>query len=295
VFAAQWTGELILISSRASLTGALAKLVDEDPSLSIEQNPDIGEMVLWGQGEVHLTVAIERLRNRFNLNVVTHRPQIPYRETIRKLQSVHGRHKRQSGGHGQFGDIYVDIAPQARGEGFTFKDTVVGGVVPKQYIPSVEEGVREYLKQGPLGFPVVDVAVTLTAGSYHTVDSSDMAFKTAARIAMTEGMPKCDPILLEPIVAVEVAVPAEYTSRAQRAISGRRGQILGFGAKEGWKGWDTVSGYLPQAEMHDLIVELRSATMGVGTFSWKFDHLQELTGRIADKVVDARKSMLTAS
>ncbi len=276
------------------LTGALAKLTEEDPSLSVEQSQDVGELVLWGQGEIHLQVALEKLRNRFNLAVAGHRPQVPYKETIRKTVSEHGRHKRQSGGHGQFGDIYVDIAPQPRGSGFQFADTIVGGVVPKQYIPSVAEGVEDYLKRGPLGFPVVDIKVTLTSGSYHTVDSSDMAFKTAARIAMTEGMPKCDPVLLEPILAVEIAVPAEFTSKAQRIISGRRGQILGYEAKDGWKGWDVVSAFLPQAEMSDLIVELRSLTMGVGTFSWRFDHLQEMTGRGADKVVEERRAALAA-
>ncbi len=141
---------------------------------------------------------------------------------------------------------------------------------------------------------MVDVKVTLTSGSYHTVDSSDMAFKTAARIAMTDGMPKCDPVLLEPILAVEIAVPSEYTSKAQRIISGRRGQILGYEAKDGWRGWDAVSAYLPQAEMGDLIIELRSLTMGTGTFSWRFDHLQEVAGRTAEKVVEDRKTALAA-
>jgi elongation factor G len=276
------------------LTGALAKLREEDQSLSVAQNSDTSEMVLWGQGEIHLQVALERLRNRFNLAVTGERPQVPYKETIRKAVSQHGRHKRQSGGHGQFGDIHVDIAPLPRGSGFQFAETIVGGVVPRQYIPSVEEGVEEYLKRGPLGFPVVDVKVTLTNGSYHPVDSSDMAFKTAGRIAMTEGMPKCDPVLLEPILSVQIAVPNEYTSKAQRIISGRRGQILGYEAKEGWKGWDVVSAHLPQAEMSDLIVELRSLTMGIGTFNWKFDHLQEITGRTADKVVEDRKAALAA-
>ncbi|MBW7851090.1 MAG: elongation factor G [Rhodospirillales bacterium] len=280
-------------ADEVKLTGALGKLVEEDPSLSIEHNQELGELVVWGQGDIHLQVAIERLHNRFNLDVSSRRPQVPYRETIRKSVSQHGRHKRQSGGHGQFGDVHVDIGPLPRGSGFAFTDKIVGGVIPRQYIPSVEEGVREYLHQGPLGFPVVDVAVTLTNGSYHTVDSSDMAFKTAARIAMTEGMPKCEPALLEPIVQVEVAVPNEFTSKAQRVISGRRGQILGYDAKPGWKGWDVVNAYLPQAEMHDLIIELRSLTMGVGTFSWQFDHLQELAGRMADKIVEEHKSVAT--
>lgn len=276
------------------LTAALAKLTEEDPSLSLRHNPDTGEIILWGQGEIHLQVALEKLKSRFNLDVTGGRPQVPYKETIRKAVSEHGRHKRQSGGHGQFGDIQIDIAPQPRGSGFAFADKVVGGSVPKQYIPAVGEGVEDYLRQGPLGFPVVDVKVTLTDGSYHPVDSSDMAFKTAARIAMTDGMPKCDPVLLEPILAVEIAVPADSTPKAQRIISSRRGQILGFEAKDGWKGWDVVSAYLPQAEMADMIIELRSLTMGVGTFSWTFDHLQELTGKPADKVVDDRKQTLAA-
>ena len=274
------------------LSGVLTKLCEEDPSLHVEQNAELGEMLIWGQGDIHLQVAAERLRSRFNMGVQTLRPQVPNRETIRKGVSQHGRHKRQSGGHGQFGDIHIDIAPQGRGEGFTFHDKVVGGVVPRQYIPSVEEGVRDFLHQGPFGFPVVDLAVTLTAGSYHSVDSSDMAFKTAARIAMTEGLPKCDPVLLEPIIHVEVAVPAEFTPKAQRVISGRRGQILGFEGKTGWSGWDAVFAYLPQSEMHDLIIELRSLTMGVGTFSWRFDHLQELVGKGAEKIVEARKAYL---
>jgi elongation factor G len=276
------------------LSGALTRLIEEDASLSLEHNADTGQLVLWGQGEIHLQVALEKLRSRFNLAVTGEKPQVPYKETIKKSVSQHGRHKRQSGGHGQFGDIHIDIAPQPRGAGFVYADTIVGGVVPKQYIPAVGEGVEECLKQGPLGFPIVDIKVTLTDGTYHNVDSSDQAFKTAARIAMTEGMPKCDPVVLEPILAVEISVPSEFTSKAQRIISTRRGQILGYQGKDGWKGWDTVSAYLPQAEMSDLIIELRSLTMGVGTFSWKFDHLQEMSGREAAKVVEDRKAALAA-
>jgi elongation factor G len=164
----------------------------------------------------------------------------------------------------------------------------VGGAIPRQFIPSVEEGVREYLVRGPLGFPVVDLSVTLTDGQYHTVDSSDQAFKTAGRMAMSEGMPKCEPVLLEPIHQVTIAVPNDFTARVHGLISGRRGQIQGFTAKEGWTGWDEVQALLPQSELHDLIVELRSLTLGVGTFAWKFDHLQELTGRLADKIVGQR-------
>ena len=274
------------------LSGAIAKLVEEDPSYRFEHNAEFAELVLWGQGEIHLLVAVERLKNRFNLQVATRKPTVPHKETIKRATSVHGRHKKQSGGHGQFGDVHVDISPLPRGEGFAFVDKIVGGVIPRQYIPAVEEGVREYLARGPFGFPVVDVAVTLTAGSYHSVDSSDMAFKMAARVAMAEGLPKCEPVLLEPILKVEISVPADYTSKAQRIISGRRGQILGYDAKPGWSGWDAVSAYLPQAEMGDLIVELRSLTMGVGTFHWQFDHLQEIGGRTAERVVEERRNAL---
>ncbi len=274
------------------LTAAIAKLVEEDPSYRLEQGGESAELVLWGQGEIHLLVAVERLKSRFNLQVVTHKPTVPYKETIRKATSVHGRHKKQSGAHGQFGDVHIDIQPQPRGDGFAFLDKIVGGVIPRQYIPAVEEGVREFLVRGPFGFPVVDVAVSLTAGSFHAVDSSDMAFKTAARMAMAEGMPQCEPVLLEPVLKVEISVPADYTSKAQRIISGRRGQILGYDSKPGWPGWDAVAAYLPQAEMGDLIVELRSLTMGVGTFLWQFDHLQELAGRTADRVVEDRKAAL---
>ncbi|MCA1941653.1 MAG: elongation factor G [Caenispirillum bisanense] len=277
------------------LSGALQKLCEEDPSLAVEQSADTGELLLWGQGDTHLQVAIAKLARVYHVEVETTQPQVPYRETIRKGTQVQGRHKRQTGGHGQFGDVHVRIKPLPRGEGFVFSDHITGGVVPRQYIPAVEQGVREYLARGPLGFPVVDVAVELFDGSYHTVDSSEMAFKTAAQLAMREGMPQCDPLLLEPMLMVEVNVPTEYTSKAQRALSSRRGQILGFDRRPGWETWDTVTACVPQGEMHDLIVELRSVTMGVGTFSWRFERLQEVQGKTADQVVEKRKQDLATA
>ena len=282
-------------NDEVKLSAALAKLVEEDPSLSIEQNVDTHEFLLWGQGEMHLRIAIERLRNKYHLSASMKRPQVPYQESIRKSTSVHGRYKRQTGGHGQFGDVHIDIKPLPRGSGFAFGEEIVGGSVPRQFIPAVESGVREYLKRGPLGFPVVDLAVTLTDGQYHSVDSSEAAFKQASRIAMTDGMGKCDPVLLEPIYHVTIQIPGEFTPKAQRLISGRRGQILGFGAIADWKGWDEVSAYMPQSEIHDLIIELRSLTLGVGTFTWKFDHLQELIGRLADQVIAHRAEALQAA
>ena len=268
------------------LSAALTKLLEEDPSLRITHTQDTGETLIEGQGEMHLRVAMERLTGKYGIAVVTHDPAVPYKETIRRAVNVRGRHKKQSGGHGQFGDVVLDIKPLPRGTGFQFAETVTGGAVPRNYFGSVEIGVTEYLNKGPLGFPVVDVSVTLTDGSYHAVDSSDMAFRTAAQIGMREGMPQCHPVLLEPILKVEIAVPSEATPRVNGIVSQRRGQILGFDARPGWPGWDVVVGLIPQAEIRDLIVELRSATAGVGTFKSSFDHLAELTGRLADQVIE---------
>ena len=181
--------------------------------------------------------------------------------------------------------MYLSIKPLPRGDGFSFSDTIVGGVVPKQYIPSVETGVREYLDQGPLGYPVVDVAVTLTNGSYHSVDSSDNAFKQAARIAMQEGMVACGPTLLEPITLVEISVPSLYTSNVLKLLPGRRGQILGYQGKNDWLGWDVVTGHLPQAEMQTMILELRSLTMGVGFFKWTYDHLEPVPDKLTEQIL----------
>jgi elongation factor G len=269
---------------------ALSKLYDEDPSLTIIHNPETHEVIAWGQGEMHLRVATERLAQRYGVGVTTHPPTVGYRETIRKGIVQRGRHKKQSGGHGQFGDVVLDVKPLPRGSGFTFDESITGGVVPRNYIPSVEEGVIDGLKSGPLGFPVVDVAVTLIDGSYHTVDSSDMAFRTAGRIGVVEALPQCNPVLLEPIHSVEIVCPSEATAKINAILSGRRGQILGFDTREGWAGWDVVKALMPESEIGDLIVEVRSATAGVGTFTFKFDHMQELTGKQADQIVAARRA-----
>jgi len=270
------------------LTGSIGKLVEEDPTLQLEQNAELREMVLWGQGDVHLQIACDRLRNRHNLAVVGHHAAVPYKETIRRGTQQHSRFKRQSGGHGQFADCTIEVKALPRGSGFTFVDKVVGGAIPRNYIPAVEEGVVEALVHGPLGFTVVDLTVTLLTGQFHAVDSSDMAFKTAGRQAIQEALPKCEPILLEPIDAVDISVPNTFTSRVQRLISGRRGQILGYDAKPDWSGWDVVRAQLPRSELHDLIVELRSLSLGVGSFARQFDHMAELTGRPAEKVIQMR-------
>jgi len=270
------------------LSGVLQKVIEEDPSLVLQHNGDTQELILWGQGDIHLQIALDRMRSKYGLPAVTKHPQVPYKESIRKGTSQHARFKRQSGGHGQFADVQIEVRPLPRGSGLAFTDSVVGGAIPKNYIPAVEDGVMEYLRHGPLGFPVVDVTVNLVTGQFHTVDSSDQAFKTAGRMAMSEAMPKCDPVLLEPIHHVEISVPNAFTSKVQRLISGRRGQILGFDAKAGWTGWDTVAANMPYSELHDLIMELRSITLGVGTYTEGFDHLQELTGKLAEKVLASR-------
>ncbi|MFP6688628.1 MAG: elongation factor G [Alphaproteobacteria bacterium] len=272
------------------LSAAIAKLRQEDPSVLFQLVPDTNDSVLWGQGEMHLRVALDRLKVKYGVALATEIPKVAYKEAIRKPVSQHSRFKKQSGGHGQFGDVHIDIKPLPRGTGFEFANTVVGGSVPKQYIPAVQNGVQEYLHKGPLGFPVVDVSVTLTDGKHHAVDSSEQAFKTAGRMAMSEGMPKCSPVLLEPIYEVKISAPSDFTPNVQRLITGRRGQVLGFSAKEDWTGWDETTFQMPQAEMHDLIIELRSLSLGVGSFEFEFGHLQELTGRLADDVLAAVKS-----
>jgi elongation factor G len=259
----------------AKLSGALQKQREADPTLSMEQQQDTSETVLHGQGEVHLNATVDRLARDFGLKVATHKPQVAFKETIRRAVHEHGRLKKQSGGHGQFADVKIDIAPRSRGEGFAFIDKIVGGAVPRNFIPAVEEAAEESAKKGPFGFPVVDISVTLVDGGFHSVDSSDMAFKTATSLAMKEGLAKAEPILLEPVDHVTISVPNEFTPRAQRLLTGRRGQILGFSEKDGWPGWVDVVAMVPEAELHDLIIELRSQTLGLGTYRRKFDHLAE--------------------
>ena len=271
------------------LSAAVAKLVEEDPSLRVEHNAEMHQILLHGQGEMHLRVALERLQRKYGIEVTRERRRVGYKETIKSATEVRGRHKKQSGGHGQFGDVKLEIRPLPRGSGIFFDEKITGGAVPKNFFSSIEIGVRDYLAEGPLGFPVVDVGVTLTDGSYHSVDSSDMAFRQAGRLAMSEGLPNCNPVLLEPVLAVSITVPSEANARINGIISQRRGQILGFDARDGWPGWDVISAHMPASEMDNLIVDLRSATAGVGSFTAQFDHLSELGGRLRDQVLAASK------
>lgn len=276
------------------LSSALARLIEEDRSLSTERRADTSELIVKGQGEVHLRLAAAKLKNRYNIEISTSPPRASYRETISAPTDHHARHKKQSGGHGQFADIKVKIAPLGRGEGFRFDEVIHGGSVPRQFIPAVEAGVVEGLEAGPLGFPVVDIAVTLCDGQYHSVDSNEMSFKTAGRLAMREALPGCRPVLLEPIYKIVIHTPTAHTSKAHGVLASRRGQILGFDAREGWPGWDSVTALLPEPGLQDLIIELRSITQGSATFESAFDHYAEVHGRDADKIVADRRRELGA-
>ena len=272
------------------LSTSLGRMVEEDPSLVVSHRQDTGETLIGGQGEMHLRVAVERLAGKYALAVDTAAASVPYKETIRTSVSKRGRHKKQSGGHGQFGDVVLEVKPMPRGEGFVFTETISGGVVPKQYFPAVEAGIREALNNGPLGgFPVVDVGVTLVDGSYHSVDSSEQAFKMAGILGMREALPDAKPVLLEPILKAQIAVPSEFTAKVNAIVSGRRGQLLGYDSRADWPGWDVVEALMPEAEIVDLIIELRSATAGVGIFTHAFDHLQEVTGRLAEDILKEAK------
>ena len=267
------------------MSAALTKLAEEDPALVIAQDPETQETIISGRGEGHLHVTIERLRRRFGVEAATGRPKVSYQESLRKPVTQRGRHKKQTGGHGQFGDVVLEIRPRGRGEGFAFSQKITGGVVPKQWIPSVEQGVRDAMERGALGFPVTDVEVVLVDGSYHSVDSSEMSFRAAGRLAMSEGLRAGAPYLLEPVEKLTIHAPQASTSRITQAVSARRGQILGFQPREGWNGWDEIEVCLPRAERQDLIVELRGLTQGLGEFTAEFDHMAEMPGRLADEVV----------
>jgi elongation factor G len=264
------------------LSGALQKLTEEDPCIQVVHDVETDEIVLHGQGEIHLNAAVERLSKSSGVKLKISRPRVPFKETIRVAVAQHSRLKRQTGGHGQFADVTLKIAPRERGDGFVFKDKIVGGAVPKQYIPAVGEAAAAATGKGPLGYRVVDIEVVLVDGTYHAVDSSDMAFKSATRAAMQEGLAKADPMLLEPIHHVTVSVPADYTSSAQRLLTGRRARILSYGERPGWPGWDDVEARMPETELQDLIIELRSLTMGLGTYRHTFDHLAELRGNATE-------------
>lgn len=270
------------------LSAAIARLVEEDAGLDWGQEEMTQEMLLRGGTEEHLGVTLERLKRRYGVDVSTRPPSVPYRETIRKAVTQRGRHKKQSGGHGQFGDATIELRPLERGEGFRFEERITGGAVPRQWIPAVELGVRDAMASGPMGFPVVDVAVTLIDGSYHSVDSSELAFRLAGRIAMSEALSSAGPYLLEPIAHVLIEVPGTATSRVTSFLASRRGHMLGIAPREGWSRWDEIKTLLPGSELHGLDTELRSLSQGMAHFEAKFDHFAEVNGKLASAIVQNR-------
>ncbi len=270
------------------LSGALQRLTEEDGGLLVEHDDAAHEIRLRGVNDEHLNSVLAKLKRRYGVEVKSHPPAVGYRESIRKPVRQHGRHKKQSGGHGQFGDVIIEVRPLGRGEGFVFEEKIHGGSVPRQWIPAVEDGVREAMEKGPLGFNVVDVAVSLVDGSYHSVDSSELAFRLAGRIAMHEALTAANPHLLEPMHKLTVVSPSSATSRITSAIAGRRGQMLGLAPREGWTGWDRVEALIPEAELSGLEAELRSQSQGLATYEAEFDHLAELNGPLADKVIQQR-------
>src|SRR6476661_4537129 len=267
------------------LSGALQRLSEEDAGLIVEHDEANHEIRLRGINDEHLNTVLARLKRRYGVEVKSHAPTVGYRESIRKPVRQHGRHKKQSGGHGQFGDVIIEIRPLGRGEGFRFEEKIHGGSVPKQWIPAVEEGVIEAMVKGPLGFQVVDCAVTLVDGSYHSVDSSELAFRLAGRIAMHDALTAAQPHLLEPMHKLSVVCPSSATSRITSAVAGRRGQMLGMAPRDGWTGWDRIDALIPEAELSGLEAELRSQSQGLATYQAEFDHLAELNGPLAEKVI----------
>lgn len=269
-------------SDDVRLSSALGKLIEEDPGLTLTHDPEARQVLLAGQGEGHVRLALERLKRRFGVEIDTRQPKTPYRESIQRGATQRARHKKQSGGHGQFADVTIEVKPLPRGSGVVFGSRVVGGAVPKQWIPAVEDGVRDGLAEGPLGFPVTDLEVILTDGMTHSVDSSEMAFRTAGRLAIEEALKAVGTILLEPIEKLVVYSPSPSASNVTSALTARRGQILGLAPREDWRGWEKIEAYLPQSERQGLIAELRGLTQGLGAFEADFDHMSELHGKLAE-------------
>ena len=277
------------------LSTALHRLCEEDPALEWQQDEASHETILRGINDDHLAVVIARLQRRYGVAVDSHAPRIAYRESIRKGANQRGRHKKQSGGHGQYGDCVIEIRPLERGAGFLFEDKITGGAIPRQYIPAVEAGVKDAMERGPLGFPVVDVAVTLLDGSFHAVDSSELAFRIAGRMAMGEALAQAAPYLLEPVVRVAVDTPAGTGSKAGSVLSARRGHIVGLSPHPDWARWERVEAELPESALHGLDAELRSLSQGLASFTAEFDHLAELAGKHADDVVRTQAARLAAA
>ena len=270
---------------------AVRRITEEDPTVSFEKNAETNDNILSGMGNLHLDIVLAKLKDRFGVNLKTRVPQVAYRETIRKSAKAQGKHKKQTGGHGQYGDVYIEFSPLERGEGFVFEDKITGGTVPRQYIPAVEKGLRECLNKGVLAaFPTVDFKASLYFGSYHDVDSSEMAFKTAAHLAFKKGMAEASPILLEPVMDVKVIGPDQYLGEIMGDFNTRRGRIMGVDTLGHLQ---VVNAQVPQAEMFQYAINLRSMTSGRGTYEMNFSHYDPVPDEITKKIVSERQGLLT--
>jgi elongation factor G len=272
------------------LSSAMAKLVEADPTIRLSKNTETKETILTGMGDTHLEIVLERLQQKFGVEVTSKKPKIPYRETIRSTVQSEGKHKKQTGGRGQYGHVWMTLEPLPEG-GFEFKEKVFGGAVPRQYFPAVEKGVREALNEGVLaGYPVTGLRVTLYDGSFHAVDSSELAFKLAAILSFKNGMEKANPVLLEPVMNVEVTVPEQFMGDIMGDFNSRRGRILGMESREG--GVQVIRATAPLAELADYAIVLKSITQGRGTFKMEFFQYEETPARLAEEIIEKRKAEL---
>ena len=272
------------------ISGGIARILEEDLSVAYENNSETKQLVLSGLGDIHLDIIISKLRNRFGANVTLSKPKIAYRETIKKKVDVEGKHKKQSGGSGQYGHVKITFSP-GEAEGLTFTESVFGGAVPKNFFPAVEQGIKDCMQKGVLaGYPVVNLAANLYDGSYHDVDSNEISFKLAAAIAYREGLPKAKPVILEPIGAVKICVPDNYVGDVMGDLPKRRGRVLGIEPVEDGRGTQAVIAEAPIGEMADYVISLRAMTQGRGRFDMEFVRYEEVPGPIAEKIIaDAKK------
>jgi len=266
---------------------SLNRLVEEDPTLQVEREPGTGETILSGMGESHVDIATRRLKQKFGVDLLTSIPKVPYRETVTRKSEVQGRHKKQTGGRGQFGDVFIRFEPLPRGSGFEFVDQIFGGAVPKGFIPAVEKGLREIMQKGVLaGYPTVDFQATLYDGSYHPVDSQEIAFRLAAQLAFKKGIPEAGPVILEPIMSVTITVPEEYMGDVLGDLNTKRARVQGM---EQQRGNSIVTAQAPLAEMQRYATDLRSMTQGRGIFSMEFSHYEEVPGHLVESIIAETK------
>jgi len=269
------------------ITSGIAKLIEEDPTLGYENNAETGQMLIYGAGDIHLDVLVARLKTRYGVQIKLAEPRLAYRETIKKSVQVEGKHKKQSGGSGQYGHVKITFSP-GEAEGLTFTQSVVGGSVPKGFYPAIEKGLLEAMTKGVLaGYPVVNLAADLFDGSYHDVDSNEISFKLAARLAYKEGLPKANPVLLEPVGSLFVTVPDSLVGDVIGDLNKRRGSVLGMNPAEGKSGYTTIEGSVPKAEMMDYVISLRAMSQGRGRFTFRVERYEEVPGTIAQKVIAA--------